>query len=125
MTCARCEELEAALAFYRAELGLARKDDRLVALQTRLGLTAREAYLFDVLHGANGRIMSRLHLDEIIPGSRADDSFLQTFAVQVHRIRKKLGFDAIETVWGKGWRITEAGRALAEPIYQPLEPVAA
>ncbi len=56
------------------------------------------------------RFVSRDNVDVVLPGSRDRDGY-KIIDVAVCRLRKGFGGDAIETAWGKGWRLTPVGRA--------------
>lgn len=66
-----------------------------------------------VMYDRNGRIVGPYELDEVLPPRVHDierDGFTH-MKVMVNRLRKRIGYDSIETVAGLGYRMTESGRA--------------
>lgn len=130
MTCARCEELEAEIAYLKGEAGEAARLDELdrlrrgiVHLQTRNKVGRRgTALLIMALYRANGRSLSSLQiLEQIPPQDHAvdDDRRTNLVSVWVCWARKSLGSDAIENAWGRGYRLSPAGMARVAEILSP------
>lgn len=96
------EELEALVSFYRGESaptfrGLTNKETLiLLALYRRSGLVAKEC------------LWTALYDDD------CDAPEIKIVDVFVCKLRAKLPPDCIETVWGKGYVLTPAGRQWAE-----------
>lgn len=42
--------------------------------------------------------------------------------VLVHKLRRKLGFDTIETVWGHGWRLSAASKQKLRALLAEVTP---
>lgn len=118
MMCARCEELEAEVAYLKGELGLTHELRDATRLRQRFRLSPNEAWLVLALHAAK-RPLSKYHLLENMPTLRGNglDRYDGTIGVLVSRIRGKMGADAVTTVWGKG---VEAGPALAAKVAEAL-----
>jgi two-component system OmpR family response regulator len=73
-----------------------------------VSLTAQEFRLLSHLIHAAPRIVSRTELSEhVYDGDQEPDS--NVIDVQVSRLRRKLGADAIETVRGQGYRMRGGG----------------
>jgi two-component system OmpR family response regulator len=70
----------------------------------RVDVTAREYALLHALMRRANHILSRANLEELLYGFEADVSS-NTVEVHVASLRRKLGYDAIETVRGMGYRI--------------------
>lgn len=137
--CARCDELldqnealAAEVAYLRSELGLrldADHEHRLKAAfpkgQVARGLCARMVL---ALYQAEGRTVTALQLlDAAPPRNPASDDERQhqlVTTVACH-VRKALGPDAIENVWGVGYRLTETGIAKVRTILSPEQGAAA
>lgn len=73
-------------------------------------LRARERFVLDLLANASAP-MSRWQLVDVLAPGAADDNVP---AVYISRLRSKLGHDAIRTVRGVGYVLTEAGRAAVD-----------
>lgn len=114
MTCARCEELAAEVAWLRGELGLDADSPQRVALMSRaLKLTASRAAVLLALHAAHGRVLSKAHLEErtrLLGGERES----KIVDVYVSHLRQSLGRETIETVRGLGYRLTANGMKIVD-----------
>lgn len=123
--CARCEELEDEIAWLRSELGASVDATTLAAIRGRFSLTRAQAIIVMCLFNAKCRVVSFARLAEATPvGVRSGESDCQLVRSHICRIRKVVGEDAIETVRGDGWRISNEfySRVLAS---RPTEPVRA
>lgn len=81
--------------------------DRSVRLKGELvSLTPREFYVIHLLLENVGRVMSREKLEESIHGwdEGADSNAIE---VHIHRLRKKLGKDLIQTIRGVGYKVAK------------------
>lgn len=109
--CDRCEELEAEIADLRKLNGFVLEDERHQRLRKAFGLTPIENWLLNLLYERGDRGITKEHAITHMP-SRGDplDRDLTQVAVQVSKIRRKLGFNAIESIWSVGYRITPEGR---------------
>lgn len=118
------EALTAALAsmteerdHYMRELGLTRGQEAEDRMGGRLGLTGREQQLLGVLHARQGRCVTKVALMEAMYNGM-DEPELKIIDVFVCKIRKKLrahsDAEVIETIWGRGYQLTDAGVALVE-----------
>jgi len=113
--CPRCAELEDEVRFLKRELGLDVEKNKVGRLQTMLAITPHQARILYVLYAARGRIVTADALDEMIPaeGGETRDS-LEVFKVQICKMRRAVGSNAIQNVWGKGYRITHLGQMVVE-----------
>lgn len=108
--CERCAELEAENADLRRELAYELSLEASHVAAESLGLTPTEGRLVFALYQAAGRTLSKAALDSCIPATlREERQDLKFVDVMVCRIRKKLGMGFIETVWGRGHRLSDAG----------------
>lgn len=114
--CARCLELENEVAWLRSELGLRLDMEEIAKLSNAFGFSPNQSKLALTLLASNGRPVTRLQLDEAMPGD-ADRSYSYV-SVYISHIRQALGFDAIETIWGQGYRLTPAGADQIRAVLQ-------
>jgi DNA-binding response OmpR family regulator len=104
----------------RGELAIDRAR-HVATLQGRaLALTATEFRLLAALVGADGRVLTRDRLLDILYGTTQDEVMDRTIDVHIGRLREKLGDPAgsaryIETVRGVGYRAGVATRNAAPP----------
>lgn len=118
----RIAELEEENAWLRSELGLIQGADRLATVRRTFGLQPGDASLVLALYQAKGSVRNKLQLHEAIPAVWVDhdDRGLKIIDVRICRLRKRLGHDAIETLWGQGYRLTAEGIA---KVSEALDPV--
>lgn len=122
--CARCEALEAEVAWLKSELSPDVRAEQLDALR-KLGLSPNAAHLLFALMARPGRAMKRALLsDALLPPLdhvKERDGFA-VVDVYICRLRKCFGFDIIDTVWGVGYRLTEAGAVIVRAKLGDLSP---
>lgn len=117
-SCQRCAHLEERVAWLESELGIQRDAAKREAL--RRETVARSPHKFgrggaaDVvlaLYEARGRVMSFGQILEAVPPRRggSDERRADLVKVFVCVARKTIGKDAIDTIWGVGYRLTPAG----------------
>jgi DNA-binding response OmpR family regulator len=121
--CARCQELEEEVAWLKGELGLRLDADKIAVLSNAFGFSPNQTKMALTLLASNGRPVTRIQLDEAMPG--APERSYSYVSVYVSHIRQALGFDAIETVWGQGYRLTPAGAEKIRAALAPTQKVAA
>lgn len=116
------EELEELIAYYEDVLGVRENVERVAQLRQAFRLPAGPAWLLSRLVAADGRLFRR---DALIDHLPANDSSLdrneKIIDVYMVRIRKALGADGVETVWGVGWRLTPAGRQRVRAVLEQAE----
>ena len=128
--CDRCEELQESVAWLESELGIQRSADRVERIKSALFPYRRSgrgqaAYLLEALYAAKGKVMTKLQILEALPSpSRNEERGLKLVDVVVCIARASLGKGAIQTVWGLGYRMTDAGLEAIRAILEP-EAVAA
>lgn len=127
--CQRCRELEDRIADLEVELGM-RQDVREVdRLAKALRLKATAVHLLLCLRDAKGRVVPAWALEQALPKKdRAKEREYDNAKVHVCHIRKALGADAIETSWGRGYRLTPQGEERVKQIvaaYDALQAVRA
>ena len=127
--CLRCEELEERVAWLEGELGLVSENEQFRLLRTamlapsnsrsRVGRAAA-VNLVLALYRARGRTLSRPQLLDAIPSPSGNSERLDTIInVWVCFARRCFGNDAIESVWGKGYRLTDSGMTQVAAILEP------
>lgn len=110
--CDRCAALEAEVIGLKRQLGLELFDEHVVALRDSGGLTPNEGRLMLALYEARPRTLSRGHLCDLLQRKdHAIEPYLKVIDVMVCKIRRKIGADKIDTVWGAGLRISPHGAA--------------
>lgn len=124
MMCVRCEELQERVAYLESELGIqdtADIQDRLMralrrpdAKWTKANGAAR---LIARLYAAKGKPVTTLQLLEATPAKAIyDERNAEIVKVWICFGRKTLGKDAIVTVWGFGYRLSDTGMAQVTAI---------
>lgn len=111
---ARIAELEEENAYLRSELGQHTDTHRLVAIRSRWpGFTPSHAAIVAALYGARGQFLTKPQIDDVMPHSdHVADRDLKCVDVRICQIRKMMGASTIETIWGKGYRLSDAGALL-------------
>lgn len=112
------EERNEEIAALRRQVSAGADDAVLDAIAVGCRLARQEAWLLATLYAARGRILSKERLNEVMPSpagnwepSEREPKILDVIAC---RVRSKLDREAIQTVWGKGFRITAIGSSLVE-----------
>lgn len=114
--CDRCSVLEERIAFLEGELQAQLRQDQIMALKRRFRLSPVEAQIVLRLYAAGRPVAHWSLVDEFI-GNPDGEWALNSLKVRIHSIRKRLGFDAIDTAHGHGYQITALGKAL---VYNAL-----
>lgn len=118
--CPHCAELEERIAWLEGELGLRVDADQIQALIAAFRLSPGVAHVVRALYASKGRTVTHLQLLEAIPSpAELEDRSQSNVGTLVCRARKRLGAGAIESVWGRGYRMTEAGMATVTSILAP------
>ncbi len=112
MTCERCEKLEEQVAYLRSELG--EISDAMFLSNIKLGfdLTPGQARLAELLYRANGRIISRHRLSDLL-GVEGSSNIVSVYLTS---LRRQIGADAFAMAWGQGISMTAVGRQRVEAI---------
>jgi DNA-binding response OmpR family regulator len=87
-----------------------------------LGITEQQAEILTVLYRSGHDFVTALVIIDALPparrGERTEGNRDGLAKVQVTRLRKHLGSDAIETAWGAGYRL---GAAMRKRVAEILE----
>lgn len=123
MTCQHCAEKDERIAWLESELGTRTDFERIDAIRRALKRSGRNrggntARLIEALYAAKGRMLTRWQLMVAMPPEDhgEDERNPNMVSVYVAWARKGIGHDGIESVWGSGYRITEAGMARVAEI---------
>lgn len=108
MGCSRCEDLKEEIAYLKSELGMALTKDERVSFRTNLGMDTAEAAIVAALYTAKGRLVETYALSDVLP-TENDDRSTNIIKVYICRIRRKIGKDAIRTVYSEGYGLTPVG----------------
>jgi len=111
--CQRCDDLQEEVRQLRRELGMIRNRNMAYRLRLKYGMTAQCADLLEALYGANGRVLSSEFLADTIP-SDSRELDVDVVKVQICRVRKAIGRQAVENVRGLGYRITDLGKLMVQ-----------
>jgi DNA-binding response OmpR family regulator len=105
-------ELEDEVAYLRDELRPADNGEQ-GRLMAALKTTAAETRILLALYAGKGRPVSNWRLSEASPPARmtADRNDIAVLKIWISRIRRKLGADAVQTVYGIGYALTPEGAA--------------
>lgn len=118
----RCADLEEQNAWLRRELGYRHSDATIGLLSDALrrgkyGGRVSCAKMLATLYGAGGNVVSKWQLmDATSDLSFEDERDSSIVKVWITHIRSALGFDAIENVWGKGYRLSPSGMAKVSAV---------
>ena len=108
-------QLRAENLWLRAELGLLMDEEQIAEIRTAFRVSPMEAKL--LLHLVNARLVTKesaMHsLAEAGYDYEADQKVVDVYVCKLRRVlRRAGGFDAIETIWSTGYRLTQEGRRL-------------
>lgn len=107
----RIADLEDRVAYLEDDLAIALRTDQIASL-CRIGLRPSAAHIVLALY-KTGRTMSDEALFERMPRP-AEGETIKGVQSHIHRARKTIGYDIIETVRSIGYRLTAAGHALVK-----------
>lgn len=108
MSCQRCQELEAELAYLRDETGIAVEEAALAALRAVYPLEPRTARIVVRLARSPGGLTPSWALSELL--TRGEDASENGLRAQISRARRVLGKGAIKSVYGVGYQIAPEWR---------------
>jgi DNA-binding response OmpR family regulator len=103
--CENCELLRHQLAELRMEPTL----DDLQALKSAFNLSMGQATLVMALYTAGGKAVTNNRLFALRRASHNNEAGIELLKVYACHIRRRLGKDALETIWGRGYRLTDIG----------------
>jgi DNA-binding response OmpR family regulator len=117
----RIADLEYQVAYLRERLE--GRFDASAQVCERLGLTPQLARLLLLLYHAGGRLVTHQWLEHELPNGKpfSERETPDAMKVLVSLLRKRIGWDSIETKWGYGYRLTAQGMELAERAVQGIE----
>lgn len=131
MACSECERLRDEVAYLKSELGLQQDADVLARLSKAMrarndGLrwtwqkATGSARIVARLYAVNGRPLSRAQLMDAAPAKTpvSDDRWDNIIDVWVCFARKALGKDAIDTVHGLGYKLSDVGMVRVAEIVE-------
>lgn len=96
-------------AALRAQIEALGSEPVSLGLEATHGLTGQQAALIGALLAVHPRGLDWYAIDEATPHQdHAADRDLRWVSVQVCRLRRRFGKDAIENIWGRGYRISDA-----------------
>jgi DNA-binding response OmpR family regulator len=116
MACAKCSahiaDLEEQVAYWKSEAGALSEERFLANLRRTYKLTPQQAVLIEAMYRSHGRPLSR---DQLVDRLRSDARNPEKLCdVLISLARDKLGYRAIETVWGVGYALTKKGLKLVD-----------
>lgn len=103
------EDLREQVAYWKSEALGVRDASRQAKLQAHYGLSPQQAELLDALYAKRGDPLDHIRLDEALTERYGRERTGNSIEVQIVRLRKRLGADFIETVRGRGWRLSQRG----------------
>lgn len=114
----RCESKDERIADLERELGLDLNRAEIAALAAALRVRPQASRLLLGLYKAKGRTLSSARCMAFMPPhfTYEDDRLQSTVRVMVYQIRSATSHGIIQTVFGHGYRITEAGAARVAAI---------
>ncbi len=109
MTCDTCAELRERIAYLESELRIQADDTEFARVKSAFRLEPMSTRIVLALWKVRGDVISRWRLEELIRGD-GEDCSEGLLKVHISRVRKRMGGDPVENVWGRGYRLT--GEAL-------------
>jgi hypothetical protein len=100
----------------RREIEIRGSDEVCLALQRFAGLTLQESRVMAMIYAAKGRPVRKVIINDSLPDAHdvPGDRDPKIIDVWVSRIRNKLGYDSIKTIWGGSIAISPEGIAHIE-----------
>lgn len=102
------------MAYLKSELGLQRDARKQDVLKRAFGTMPKEAAILLMLYEAYPRTVMRYQLERATLSYDSDEDRLypaNLVSVYMTKLRKKLGREAISTVWEQGYALTSVGHA--------------
>jgi DNA-binding MarR family transcriptional regulator len=110
------EDLREQVATLKSKVGLARDIDAAAAFTLAWGLTRQEATLLVHLHQRSGAVTRHSIMDAMYAESPNDEPDMKIVGVFIWKLRRKLGYDAIDTIWGQGYALAADSRRLCDEV---------
>lgn len=108
------EELRDEVASLRQVLDRFREERTAIALRRHFRMTPVEVGFLLGLYNAKGECVTHRILDGLSPAPSGLLRDSNVSAVYISRIRKALGKNSVDSVWGRGWAITPVGIAAVD-----------
>lgn len=105
MTCPHCAELRERIAYLESELNIQADDTEFARVKSAFRLEPMGTRIVLALWKARGDVVSRWRLEELIRGD--NDCSEGLLKVHVSRVRKRMGAEAVLTVWGRGYQLSD------------------
>lgn len=105
VTCDTCAELRERIAYLESELRIQADDTEFARVKSAFGLQPMGVRILLALWKARGGVVSVWRLEELIRGMDGDCSE-NLIRVHICRMRSGIGRDAVENVWGRGYRLS-------------------
>jgi DNA-binding response OmpR family regulator len=102
----RIEQLEFEVEHWKREACQLVEDDTVEAIQLHFDLSETEAMICTALYQRRDKLMSSVRLEGMLDEERGCSLESNIVSVMICKIRAKLGEEAIETVRGRGYRLS-------------------
>lgn len=110
----RIAHLQDEVAYWKSEaIGNAGADEY-SRVAAAFGTTPVQSWIIAHLYTLDGKTMALGRMEDDMPHHSDDGDRSNVARVMISRVRKAMGTDAIETVRGTGYRMTEIGIALCD-----------
>lgn len=117
MTCAHCEDLKEEIAYLKSELGLQVDSGQVAAIRDAFGLTEQKARILLVLYKARARTISIAQFHDALPCRYGKEERSEKLVQSsISQLRKIVGADAVDTLYGQGYRLGQRMRARIDAI---------
>lgn len=103
---ARCEQLIYDVDYWKREACQLLEEDTVDAVQVNFNLTHTEAVICTALYQRREKLMSSMRLESLLDEERGGPLESNIVSVMICKIRAKLGDEAIETLRGRGYRLS-------------------
>ena len=116
MTCAKCQALEARIAELEADLegAVYSTTDGHTKLAARLGLSVQQACVVEALHRRGKSptpTWALIEMLELRRGGEYECGTANLISVTVANIRRRLGRDFVQSLYGSGYWLSDEARA--------------
>lgn len=110
--CPHCAELRERIAYLESELNIQADDTEFARVKSAFRLEPMGTRIVLALWKARGDVVSRWRLEELIRGD--NDCSEGLLKVHVSRVRKRMGAEAVLTVWGRGYQLSDKAMGRVE-----------
>jgi DNA-binding response OmpR family regulator len=105
--CPRCAELAEDNRWLRRQLEAEGAADDVAKIREVFHVTPSEARMLELLHRRYPRVVSKGAIMDALYGDAEEEPKAKIIDVFLCKIKKRLGRDTIQTVWGQGLRLSE------------------